>query len=44
MTSYWPKDLNPKDFSPEDRTVIKVNERLRLMEVSIKELQEAKKK
>ena len=37
--SYWPKEgyLEPYKYQPEDQLVIKLNERFRLIEVSIAE-------
>ena len=42
--SFWPKNMDARSYSVEERMVIKVNERMRLMEVAIEELKENKKK
>lgn len=36
--SYWPKNLQPKDYSAEQRQFIKINERVRLLEAVVQKL------
>ena len=42
MTNYWPKDLDPRKYTPEDRTVIKISEHFKQLEARVAKL-EAKK-
>ena len=43
MTDFWPPKLDPRSYSPEQRETIKLNERLRLLELVVKKLKERKK-
>ena len=40
--SYWPVGLDPRKYTPEDRTVIKIQEHLKQLEARLAKL-EAKK-
>ena len=40
--SYWPKGLNPTKYTPEDRTVIKIQERFRVLEERVAKLESKK--
>ena len=42
MNNFWPKGLNPTKYSPEDRTVIKIQERFRQLEERVAELERKK--
>jgi len=42
--SWWPKDLDPRNYSAQDRQFIKVNERVRQLEAVVKKLKGEKKK
>jgi len=42
MNNYWPKDLDPRQYTPEDRTVIKIQEHFKQLEARLAKL-EAKK-
>ena len=42
MSNYWPKDLDPRKYTPEDRTVIKIQEHFKQLEARVAKL-EAKK-
>ena len=44
MTRAWPKGFDARQFSPEEREVLVMGERMNLMEAAIKKLQEAQKK
>lgn len=41
--NYWPKDLDPKGYTPEQRQFIKINERTRQLEARVKLLEEGKR-
>jgi len=42
MKNYWPKDLDPRNYSVQERQFIKVNERVRQLEAQVEELREKK--
>lgn len=42
MNDYWPVGLDPRKYTPEDRTVIKIQERFKQLEARVAKL-EAKK-
>ena len=42
MSNYWPVGLDPRKYTPEDRTVIKIQEQFKQLEARISKL-EAKK-
>ena len=42
MTDWWPKGLDPRKYTPEDRTVIKIQEHFKQLEARMAKL-EAKK-
>jgi len=42
LKNYWPKDLDPRNFSAQAREIIKVNERVRQLEAQVEELKEKK--
>ena len=42
MTDWWPVGLDPRKYTPEDRTVIKIQEHFKQLETRISKL-EAKK-
>ncbi len=43
MKNYWPKNMNAKDYSAEDRQAIKIWEAIRQLEVSVEELRSKQK-
>jgi len=43
LTRHWPKGFDARDFTPEEREVLIIDERFKLIEAAIKELQETKK-
>ena len=43
MINYWPEGLDPKYYDQDQKTVIKIHERIRQLEDVVKKLKESKK-
>ena len=42
--NYWPKSLDARDFDPESRQIIRMEEHLRILDLKVKALEENKTK
>ena len=42
--SYWPADLDPRGFTPQQKQFIKINERMRQLEQEVKKIKRSKTK